>query len=252
MGTNPKFLTKNLITSTAMFTATSGTAQLIRMIDRSTETQWATVGETSGSRILIVTFSPVKQITRLIFQGINWKDFTIHFDGVSVPSDVAITNNTETDLYYEISTTTVTSITVTVLATITSGEEMKIAEFYCGTELFEMTALTGGVKRIEPESQQKIVNLADGSCYKIFIKKLFGYALDLQNITAAERLNYLALYNRNKREPFYFIPTPATSAWDGVGGHVNWVNAFDFDNRDGQINDNNYSGHIELKQAGGL
>jgi len=249
MGNNPKFLSKNLITSTSMITVSSGSSTKIRLIDRNTDIQWSTVGETTGTRTITITFAAATTITRIFLQGINWKGFEIN-DGANA---LALeTENAETDLYYEVNAVNITTLAFVVTETMTTGENIKCGELYAGTELFEMAAATSGVLRVSPEVAQQVFNLSDGTTYKIYVKKLFGFNIQLENITSTERTNYLNLYNRNRRETFVFIPYPKTANWDGVAVHCNWVNVFNIDNYDNDIIDNNYNGSIELKQAGGL
>ena len=104
------------------------------------------------------------------------------------------------------------------------------------------------------KAQQQILTLSDGSNYKNYVRQLRDFLIRLNCVSEAERLNYVSLYERNRRETFVFIPNPATSSdtWDGLGGHYIWANEPDFDNYTDNLVANGRDVNIQLMQAGGV
>jgi hypothetical protein len=275
---NPKFLTKNKITSVSQITTSHGNtdSNKLRLIDRNDEIVYTSVAGTTGSRTILWTPVSPTAINRIIVKNCNWKDFTISYNGgTSFNPDLNFNDNNEENLYFETNDVTVTSVLITVTDTFTASDVTRCGELYIGSEIFAMASGTAGNYKINADSSQKLFNLSDGTSYKVFIRKLLKFMISLRIVTLAERDNYLDLFNRNKRETFYFIPHPVQPSlsagltfpftftgtfgsdgnfglWDGVGCHVNWVNGFDFENFDGDVFDNGYLGNVELAQAGGL
>lgn len=254
---NPKFLYRNSITAASQLSDSAGTstANLTKLFDRNDELQYASIGATSGTRTITWTPSAATAITRIYLQNINWATFTVKYDTSSdFSSAISLSGNTKTNLYFEFNSVSVTNVVFSVTATITSGEAIKAGQIYVGRELFEMAAATAGTQRISPLPAQKIVQLSDGTTYKIFVRKSRNFDINLVGVTTTERDNYSVLYDLNRREPFVFIPEPATSsdAWNGIATHVNWINGFDFENYSGDISINGYNGVIQLATASGV
>ena len=252
---NPKFLYKNKILSASQISDSAGTSDSnkIKLFDRNYETQYYGIGETSGTRT--ITIIVTSEITNIFLQNINWKNFTIKYDTSSTFSTpIAVTNNTESDLFFEFDSVTPTSnIAISVTQTMSSGDVLKCGQIYIGKQIFEMDN-PGGSYRIEPVTKQKILELSDGSYFKNYIRSIKNFNLQIKCVSDDERLNYKAVFDVNRRDTFVFIPRPATSpdVWDGVGGHYHWGNAPDFDNYTDDLFANGYDVNMQLIQAGGV
>ena len=278
---NPKFLKRNKITSTSMITTSHANtdSQKLKLIDRNSEQYWQSVSGTSGDRTILITFNTAQTINRIFCQGVNWAGFTITYNGGTHFSEsINVAVNSEANLYFEFDSVSASTVLITCSNTITAGATMQCGELYIGEEIFEMAAGTAGLYLVSPQTEQRILRLSDGTGYKIYVRRTTDFDIDLELVTEAERLNYLALYERNRREPFVFIPFakkpsimgasmefsftfPATftitddsyGQWDGVAGHYNWINPFEVENYAQNIRDNAvYRGTIKLMQAGGL
>ena len=254
---DPKFLTKNYITDVTQISDSAGTEARYRqkLINRNSEDQYVSVGASSGTRTITWTPTSAKTINRIFLQSHNFDTFTIKYNTSSdFSTAISLSGNTNTNHYFEFNSVSVTSVTISVSVTMTVGAKLNLGEFYCGLELFEMDSPVGQPLRVSAKAQQQILTLSDGSNYKNYVRQLRDFMIRLNCVTEAERLNYVSLYERNRRETFVFIPNPATSSdtWDGLGGHYIWGSEPDYDNYTDNLAVNGRDINIQLMQAGGV
>ena len=261
----PTFLSKNAIASVAELAITTGTgdntANKSRLIDRNEDIRLSSTISAGG---IIIRWSPAATTTvdTVILQNCNFRIVSILWSGAggyrgqNFIDDSGDSNNA----YLPITSTTVTAgqYLEIQIATVTGATVCNCGQLYIGTKTFSMAETYGGEVFISPRTQQNIITLADGSSQKIYVRKMYDYSLDLVNVPTIERTSFLAVYNANKRNTFFFVPEPidaptfiAGTLWAGIGGHVNWVNTFEFANRTNLIEANGYDAHIELAQSGG-
>jgi hypothetical protein len=255
---NPKFLTKNKIDDVDTISDSAGTSDQNKryLYDRKQRFQWQSIGETAGTRT--ITWTPVgsKTVDRIFLQNINWKDFTIKYNTSNDFSPaIAVTGNSDENIYIEVSSQSVTNIVFSITDTISASETAKAGQIYVGEELFEIDSSSGGKLNLARAGvQQSIIPLSDGTTNKVYVHDYIDWSLGLVVVSEANRSNYEDLYSRNRREPFAFIPYPKTQSdvWDGIGNHYNWVNPPDYYNYTDMIKDNGFNINIELRQAGGV
>jgi hypothetical protein len=252
---NPKFLTKNKISTSSSISAFGGASQLTRLIDRNEDTKWYSTGDTTTPWTIVWTPDFATSINRIFVQGVNWATFTIKYNTSSdFSTAITATGSAETDFYFEFNAVSVTNVTITITALQGTDTLASASQIYCGTEYFTISSSTGGNKEAIASAAQRIIQMADGTNYKIFIRSNRNYRLDLIAVSETERTNFYNLYQTNRREPFVFIPNPDTdsSTWDGVAHHVNWINGFDFDNYYENLQANGRRAVVELSQTGGI
>jgi len=178
--------------------------------------------------------------------------YAANTSGWSFSPSLAVSSDTDTDYYFEITSSSLQNVIVAITDTNTATQEVKTGQLYIGTERFEMTAAQAGKIDITPNTTQRLFKLSDGTNQKVFIRKTIGYDLNLRNVSSTEKANYKSLYDLNQRETFVFIPRPATptDSFDGLATHVNWVNSFDMENYEGDIDANGFLGRVRLLQSG--
>lgn len=252
---NPKFLTKNKITDSTLITAAGSASNIAKLIDRNEDTKWYSIGDETTPWSIVWTPSTSTSINRIFVQGVNWATFTIKYNSSSnFSTPISISTSTKTNFYFEFNAVSVTSITINITALQGTDTFSSASQIYFGTEYFTISDATGGNKEIISTTAQRIIGMADGTEYKIFIKSNRNYRLDLIAVSEAERTNFYNLYQINRREPFVFIPNPDVDSanWDGIAHHVNWINGFDFDNYYENLQINGRRATVELSQAGGI
>jgi hypothetical protein len=255
---NPKFLQKNFINNVDTIVDSAATSDQNKrfLYDRKPRFQWESIGETSGTRTITWTPSSSKTVTRIWLQNINWKDFTIKYNTTNnfTPA-IAVTGNSDENIYIQVDSQAVNNIVFSITDTITASVTAKAGQIYVGAELFEIDSVSGGrLNEAVADVRQTMIPLSDGRFNKVFINDIVNWQLGLVKITAANRQNYIDLYDRNRREPFAYIPYPKTQSdvWDGIANHYDWANAPDYYNYFERIKDNDFEINIILQQNGGV
>jgi hypothetical protein len=249
---NPKFLTKNKILSTDNLSA-SGSMSDLFLIDRNDDTKWYSVGDATTPWSIVWTSAT--SINRIFVQGVNWATFTIKYNsGSDFSTPISVSESTRKNFYFEFNSVSVTSVTITITALQGTDTLASATQIYFGTEYFTCADTTGGNLDIIADVAQRLVQISDGTNYKIYIRSNRNYKMELIGVTEAERTNFYNLFQVNRRDPFVFIPNPDTDAtnWDGIAHHVNWINGFDLDNYTENLQINGRRGTVELAQTGGI
>jgi len=277
---SPRFCYANYITSDDI-TVASNTAAKDRLIDRNPERRWVS---TSGDETATFTFAMTDEIDTIVIENTNMLDFTIKYDtstdftpalSDSVVSGGTINivdgdNNFLVDgsanyvvaagiatkiynsFYFKVSAVTPsTNVVITVTAT-TDSTACKAGQAFVGKEILELAS--AGSMRIQPQLKQYNKDMSDGTINKIYVRTTFAYDLTLNNVTAQERANLLLLSDINRRASFFFIARPSMGddTFDGLCGHMNWINGFDLNNYYNDIKGNGFTGVMKMRQASGI
>jgi hypothetical protein len=257
---NMEILTTNYLNTTTLVSVESGTDTVSRLFNRDTYNNYYessgfntnTAGVTIG-----VTFIPAQNISRIILQGINLKDFTIYYNSNSANTFTLLnaettvsdwTGNSDTALYLKFATLSVDSVWIECTGTMAGEDEKQIAQLWINDKKFEFEN-NPDYKGYKPDIEIKEVSheMSDGGT----IKYAFGEAYD-----AKIKLEYQSetmhdnLYNIFRtRQSFVFVPFPTGTSWDGEKIYeVNWIGDFGFEQPAG--NDwatLGYSGQFRVK-----
>jgi len=252
----PKFLTKNYIDAVSEISDSAGNSDQIKraLFDRNEDYQWE--GESSGTRTITWTPGVSTTIDRICLQNTNFEDFTIKYNGGSDFSPaISITGNSDKNIYFEFSSQAINTVEISNTETFPNGETAKLGQLYIGEEIFEIDSGVGGrINDARPVTKQSIIPLSDGTFHKIYIRRITNWILSLTDLTEAERDNFKDLFERNRREPFFYIPYPRTQSdvWDGLGQHYNWANGHDYLNFTNGLRAAGYDCNVQLVQAGGV
>lgn len=248
---NPQFLRKNFITDVDTLTLTENNSDVnkLRLFDRNISNVMQ-MADSGGVNKITWLPTVATVVNRIAWQASTIRNYTIEIDGVEVASSET---NTDNNVYIELAEDKTVDIVNGLELIIDSfnGSNIQVGQLYIGTEIFEMANSTGGQVDLQAREKNVLLELSDGTIDKTYIRDFYNVEVDLTNITPAERLNYITLYNLNKRQTIVFVPNPMTSAWDGNLDHFNWINGFDLINRMLKINDNNFEGKLILRKANG-
>ena len=154
--------------------------------------------------------------------------------------------------YFKVSAVTPsTNVVITVTAT-TDSTACKAGQAFVGKEILELAS--AGSMRIQPQLKQYNKEMSDGTINKIYVRTTFAYDLTLNNVTAQERANLMILSDINRRASFFFIARPSMGddTFDGLCGHMNWINGFDLNNYYNDLKGNGFTGVMKMRQASGI
>ena len=255
----PIFGKKNHISDVDHITDSAGTTDSVRrkLFDRNKEYQWSSVGEVSGTSTL--TYTPgVSKNARLIgLQNHNLKAFTIKYNTSSdfSPAISVSGNTTETSHFWLVTEQAFNTLDISITDTIAAGETRKIGQLYVSEELYTIPdSMAGNLNLPAPLQKNSIIELSDGTVNNVYVRSILNWNLAMLNVSAAERLNIKDIFDYHRRSPFFFIPRPATpsDSWDGIGEHMIWANAPDFERFTEDHAVSGYDVNIQLLQAGGI
>lgn len=250
---SPEFLKKNYISSVSEISDSAGTNDInkLKLIDKNTDLQYATIGATTGTRTITITFSAAQTIDRIFLQNHNGDSYTIKYNtSLDFSTPISESGNTSKNNYYRFNSVTVNNIVISVTNTQTAGQVFKLGQIIA-TESFLNVDGVGGGSRVEPNTAQVVFSLSDLSSDKTFIKTNFNFVIRYTNVIPSIRETFIEIYDYNKRNSFYYIDQPDDTAWNGIAGPVLWNNSDDYHNYSNDIPSNGYDVNIDLVSAGG-
>lgn len=260
---NFEILSQSFLNTTSMVTlSTGGSTSAQNLFDRDTTVQFQTENgatETTDSWMK-VSFSSTKNISRIILQNMNLKDFRIHVStvtGAYFPlknGDTIATNwtgNAETTKYLEcFSTIPATAVVVAYKSTIVSEEEKKIGQIWISDEQFTFEN-NSTAKDYKAKLKRKKVSheMSDGGNTVYVFGDSFETNLKLKYQSDTMRDNLKILFDT--RQPFVFVPYPTGTSWEGNEVYeVNWDGDFEFKQPSGNDYDSlGWSGSMRMKET---
>lgn len=255
----PIFGKRNNIDDVDHLADSAGTDDSVRrkVFDRNKERQWSSVGEVAGTSTLTYTPGSSKNARLIAVQNHNLKAFTIKYN-TSTDFSPAISvsgNTTETSHFFLVTEQAFNNVVVSITDTITAGETRKIGQLYISEEIYTIPdSMAGNLNLPDPRQKSSIIPLSDGTFNNAYVRSVLNWNLFMQNVTAAERTSIKGIFDYHRRSPFFFIPRPATPAdsWDGIGEHMIWANAPDFERFTEDHAVGGYDVNIQMLQAGGI
>lgn len=274
----PRFCYANKITS-ASLTVSSNSSTKVRLIDRNHDRKWVAVGEGTSATI---TATVTEEIDTIVILNTNASAFTVKYDGGDFTPVVSQANATQESIrivdssnsylidsssnfivssgiatrtynnyYFKVNAVTpATSIVLSVTNT-TDGNAVRIGQVVYTKQIYEVTP--AGTPGVVPGLKQIETEMSDGTLRKIFIRSIKGFDLTLNNATPQDRGSLIELEDINRRDALFYIHRPAmyTDYFDGLCGHMNYVNPLEFDEYYNDVANNGFTGIIRLRQAGG-
>ena len=252
----PKFLFKNLIDDITQLSDSVGSqnANKFRLFDRSDDLSYVSAGATTGTRTITWTPSGEKILSRIVLLGVNWKDFTIKFNGASnFTPTIARVGNQDKHIYIEVAAQAVTNIIFNITATFTASDVVRAKEIIISNEIMEFsgTDCFDDDFRITPAQKAIFIEKSDGTFQKSFVRTTRGASIRCTIRTEAERLKFWAVYEENRRNYVIFIPKPRTQPdiFDGVLLHAHWMGGRSFEDNSNGFEVNGFDGAFSLVPA---
>jgi len=247
-----EFLDQNLINTTSMCIADSGSGTFSYLYDRNLALDYITTDYTGAtSTTLNIVFSQPTVVSRVLLQNHNLKAFKIYYNSATAnvfSPDCAVTANSSTNHYFAFNSTTVSSIQIQMDDVIATGErsigELVISD--CNTQ-FEVNP---EADNYDPKLfKQKVKHIMpDGGTSLFVVDSKFQATIKMRYITTAFKDDLLALYNAGSA--FYFVPEPTASAWLGQAHEVVWTNDWNFTFADNSKTQG-WNGHVTIEETPG-
>ena len=240
-----EILSQNLINTTTMIMADSGTGLTQYLFDRNKRLGYATVGY-SGATVTTISieFDNPVVISTLFMQETNLGAVSGYYDSLTTNALFSITGSPDGSLYIPFGSVTVSSFQ---LQLNNATGERSIGEMVLCEKLlsFERNPVVNG---FTPSISRKQIEheMPDGGRVLFNIRDKYRANLNWKFVTPTFHDDLLSIYET--AEPFYFVPFPTTTAWDGRGHEVVWVGDFDFKH---STNDKQqgYSGGINMRET---
>lgn len=232
-----KFLTQNHFDTSTAIVASTGTLTVSNILGRNHRLQYVSDGDNSDATTttITITFDEVKTISNMALIGMNWKDFTVYYDGAtastfSMTSTAATTtsdwsSNSETSMFLTFNTTTATTVTFDVTGTQTANAEKAIGHIYIADLLLEFDRIPSA-QAYKPQliPKQIMHKLSDGGVRLHTTDEKFRTKISLEHITKSFRDNLKTVYDL--RQSFGFVAFPTTTGWDEVFYECSWSGPF--------------------------
>lgn len=244
-----EFLDENFLNTTTQIQVDSGTSTISYLFDRNRSLGFTSVGyDGATSTVLSIEFDSPTAISHVLMQGHNLKDFRVFYDSTTANSLDVVSSNSSSSYYLSFSTTTVSSIQIQMDSAFPSGEK-NVGELII-TERLVQFERNPTVSKWKPMVYRKQVvhEMPDGGAATFNVKDKYRAQLSWKFITESFYDDLTTVYNAG--EPFYFIPFPTATAWDGVGHEVMWIGNFDFKHSTND-KDQGYEGKITLRETPG-
>ena len=197
------------IDSIASVVVSTGSTLKDRMRDRRFSTKWASSGSDDTTvETIEIDFGTMRDIDYIQLLNFNWKQYTIKYDVLGVPTDfsTAISKTTESELnskiYNNFTLVNTQKIYITITKTITADQEKYLGELI----LSNVLGTLNGYPSIKPMiSKSKITKKMLRGKSKIVDKdEVIGYSLNFKTYPDADDLTLMeSLWDR--RTPFHVL-----------------------------------------------
>ena len=233
MGDNVRFLSKNYITSITDLTSTTGTDNLVYLIDRNENTQWIGTGVTGTGTEVITWFLGTTTINRLYIKNHNLDTYSFYYNenpANTFTPDISVTGNTGDNSYHEVGTQTINSITLymgTLVGGTTIAGAKKVGELYYGTQQFEAESNPVAESFDQYKSKKGFdLEMADGGVKSIWLADKYKANVTFDFVSTSALTDFKDLYNGHSEFVFLTKPVSTGTGWNGDAWHVNWVGDF--------------------------
>lgn len=255
-----EFIKSNYLNTTTLIAVNSNTTTIANLFNPDLQYQYYTDGLNSDltTSAITITFDVATQISRFALIGINYKEFSVFYNGVtantfaltSTGSTIASSflNNTEENIYFQCATTSVNSITLNAKKTITADQEKVIGHLILSDLIYNLD-LKPSARNYKPRkvAKQVIHKLSDGGTRIHNIKKKWELNLTFDYLSESQRNSLEDIYNLTT--PFIFTAFPTMTSWDAVIFEAVWIGDFDFYEYSDNAISSGYSGKIALKET---
>lgn len=254
------FLKANFLNTTGQISVNSNTQTASNMFNRDPLYQYFTDGMNNDltTTVIQITFDATTPVSRISLIDINFKEFSIFYNGATANS-FAITagdtsassylNNADANKYFRFSTIQCSSITINAKSTITTNQEKVLGLFVISENILTLDIIPsarGYKPKIVPK--QVVHKLSDGGTRIHNVRKKWDVSLDLDYISPAQRNSIFEdIYELNRE--FIFTPFGTATGWDAILFEAVWDGPFQFYEFSDNATVSGFSGKIMLKET---
>lgn len=255
-----EFWNKNFLETSTQAVVNTGTLTAANLLVRDPVRQWISENFNNDATTASITiqFSEAKTLNRIALDGINWKKFSVYYNGATA-NTLALTstsstltanflNNSETAMALMFSTLTgITSLTFDIYSTQSANAE-KACGWICATsQLLDFDKVPDAAS-YDPNInvEQKEHKLSDGGTRIHTIERKFSGNVKLKYIDKTFKDELYDIWR--DANDFVFAAFPTSTAWDKVAYEVVWPGKFDFFEHADNNTEAGYKGTITLKE----
>jgi len=257
-----EFISANLFDTTTGAVVNSNTTTVESMLLRDERFQYQSSGLNSDAgtnATITISFGQTTSVSRIAMIGINWKDFTVFYNGTTA-NTFALTStgattasdfsaNSETSMYLMGAAVNCTSVSFDVAGTMVADQEKAIGYLAVANVLSDFDGYIPPAQNYQPRFTQKQVvhELADGSIRTQTFDRKFAADVRLDFVTTSLKTELKTVFDLHS--DFMFAAFPTTTAWDKVFFPCVWVNGFDFQAFTDNAAAAGHSGSIRLAET---
>jgi hypothetical protein len=223
-----EFLKENkLNTTTQVVVPALNTGTIAFAFDRNTKLPFTSSGYNSDTSLAYsIEFATPTVLSHVLIQNHNLKNFRVFYNSLTANSLGIVSGNSATSTYLSFSSVTVSSITLQMDQAMSSVDK-SFGELVV-TERIVQFERNPSARDFDPVSMRKKVvhDMPDGGRIQYIIRDKFKATLKWKFISETFKTQLQSLYE--DAVPFYFVPFPTTTTWDGRAYDVLWDNDFDF------------------------
>jgi hypothetical protein len=250
----------NYIDTTSSITLNSSTLSASNIFNRDIDFQWISDQFNNDLTTSSITFSfdETLPVDRIILDGINFKDFTVYYNGTTANTFAITTTsattvsdfstNSETAMVLKVNRVQCTSVSIDITATQTTDAEKAIGYCnVCAVECdFERVPSSSNYKPKVERKQNRHV-LSDGGVRLFTVGEKAKYEIKFKHITTTFRDQLKTIWD--SRETKTFIPFPTMAGWDALAHEVVWPGGFEFYKYSDDAQNAGFSGKIKLEEV---
>jgi len=256
-----EFLNKSFLQTSTQIAVGSNSLLADRIMSRDATKQYFSSGYNSDSLTasITITFDTTQSVSRLALAGLNLKEFSIFYNGVTA-NTFALTStgatttsswnaNSETAMFLTCTpVTNVTSITIDMKKTQVANVEKSIGYLYIGSQLLDFERIPAASQFTPKIDSEEIVHKMSDGGTKINVKdRKHVVDIKFKYVSRTFRDSLYDVYTTD--DEFAFVAFPTTTAWDEIMFPCVWEGDFDFH----KYSDNNpgagFDGMIRLRET---
>lgn len=253
------FLKTNLINTSTQIAVNSNTTTASNLFNRDKLYQYSSdqLNNDLTSAAITITFDTTMSVSRIALIDMNFKDFSIFYNGSTASTFTlssgdtiasSYTNNLDEHKYFQFATVQCSSITINAKKTVVADQEKRLGLFVISDLDLSLTLIPSAKKYKPTKVPKQIVHkLSDGGSRLHNISSKWSLDFSLDYVSAAQRDSLFDIYDSGL--PFNFCPFGTTTAWDGTIFESVWDGPFEFYQFSDDAATSGFSGKVSLLET---
>ena len=250
---NMEFLRANLLNTTTMIRASTGTGTFAYAFNRNNDLSYSTVGHTTNTSTLIsIEFQGPTVISQLLLLNHNLRQFRAFYNSTTASvfsTDINTTTNSQSSSYFAFNSVTVNSVQIQMDRAMTADIERRIGELIV-TERRLRWEVNASHQNFKPSIKRARVihTMPDGGKAVFNIANKYQAKVKLEFISSTFTSNLETVWN--EAQALVFVPYPTIgSDWNGVAPETVFASEnFDFTYAENSKTQG-YTGDFELAET---